>query len=116
MAISNSRVGHLSTEYIFPGTLRQSQYACQLLASAKDAQAHLIGRNVVDGVLEATQQIILDQIVQLDQALINVDSGVDDVQAYSPFYCAHLLWRCLHHHAQSFHLSSVQYTSHSSLA
>lgn len=44
--------------------------------------SHLVGRDVVDADLEASQEIVLQQIVQFGQALVDVDAAVDDVLSH----------------------------------
>ena len=68
------------------------------------AAAHPVGGNVADGELEAAQEVVLNELVEVDEALVNVDGGVDDLQPQLVLHLLYALGAHLHQPTQPFHL------------
>lgn len=84
--------------------MRRHAPACESHQERK-GRAHPIGGDVADGVLQAAQEVVLDELVELDQALVNVDGRVDDLQPHLVLYFLHPLRRHFQHPTQALHLT-----------
>ncbi len=74
---------------------------------AQGGRADPIGGDVAGGELEAAKEVVLDELVEVDEALINVDGGIYDLQPQLLLHLLYALRAHLHQPTQPLNLRSM---------